>query len=421
MLNVRAIVRASLLTSFASKFSGLLYQLLAVPMVLLTLGGEEFGLFMVLSGFSTWLGLVSSGVAPLLTSMVAKGEPDKDIQDSYIATTVYLLLVFSLLLIFLALFAESISSYLSDINKSDFLLIYMLVVINIIFSIAESVNQGRHKQYINNIIFCVGSLLNLMFLYISISYFGVDGIVSIFVASQLGITCIKFLNWLYISYDLIKFKMSNPFVLETLKRVFSVVGAFFLIQLSVVVFQQALILIVYGYSKELSGMLGLVFRLHAIMGSFLNMVNQPVWPIIVDAIKNLRFDWVRLLYFKLISLYVLFGLLCLGGLVFFGPNLFESWTAGQYHFSGQVCLWVGIQFCLIAITQANNSVLMGMEEFKFLGFVMCFESIVALLLIVGGLEYFGIQLHQIIMISSVVYLLTSFWIVPRKLLNRLAK
>lgn len=422
MISARKVLKAALLTSLASKFSGLFYQIFAIPMILNALGGEGFGLFILISGFSTWLNLVSSGVAPMLTTMVARGDSSRSIQNSFIATNIFFLIIFLLLIFILQLFfSNAIVSYLENIDWTSIVIVYSLLVANIIFSSAESITQGRHKQHVNNLVFCFGSLLNLLFVYVATVHYELTDVVRLFVVSQLGLTLIKFINWSVITVSIIRYKLTNPFSIDLFRSVFSITGPFLLVQLSVVLFQQALIVIVYGHSKEMAGMLGLVFRAHGIMGSFLGMINQPMWPLVVDAIKNGNPSWVKKIYIKLMILYSIFGISCLIGLVLLGNIVFEYWSADKYSFSQLDCFWIGMQFFLISLTQANNAILMGLSEFKFLGRMMLGESMLALLLIVAYLDYFSIILHEIIMISCLVYLITSFWIAPKKLFIRLAQ
>lgn len=422
MIDARKVIKAALLTSLASKFSGLFYQILAIPMILNALGGEGFGLFIVVSGFSTWLNLVSSGVAPMLTTMIARGDNNKSVQEAYIATNIYFLIIFLAFIFLLQIFfSEVIIAYLEGVDWPSILTIYSLLVANIIFSNAESINQGRHKQHLNNLVFCFGSLLNLLFVYIATAHYDLTDVVRLFVVSQAGLTLIKFINWSAITVSIVKYKVTNPFNTALFRSVFSITGPFLLVQLSVVLFQQGLIVIVYSHSKEMAGMLGLVFRAHGIMGSFLGMINQPMWPLVVEAIKNGNSSWVKKIHMKLLALYSIFGISCLIGLILLGRLAFEYWTAGKYSFSQVDCFWIGMQFFLIALTQANNSILMGLSEFKFLGSMMLTESLLALLLIVVCLDYYGLALYEILMISSLVYLATSFWIAPKKLLTRLAQ
>lgn len=422
MINIKRVFQLALLTSFASKTSGLFYQILAIPLIIVALGGEGFGLFMIYSGLSTWLNVISSGVAPMLTTLVARNESSKRIQDSFIATNTYIILCFTLIGIVCSLyFSKSIALYLGEKEWRTVFLVYLTMVSYILFSTAESINQGLHKQYLNNIIFCVGSILNLLFVYIVVIHLGLTDVFSLFAASQLGLIVVKLLNWIYVIRKIVCYRLGNLFDPEIIRDVVGVTGSFILIQLSVVFFQQGLILIMYGYSKELSGMLGLVFRLYAILGSFLTMINQPLWPIIVNAINNNKLKWVLKLYLKVYCLYFLFGMSCLIILIIFGVQIFESWSAGEYQFEKHDLIFIGIHIFLISLNQANSSVLMGLSNFKFLGFIMFFESTLALLVITYLMSFLEVELYMVITISCTVNIFTSFWMAPRKIYNTLKK
>ena len=125
MTNIKKIMGLAILTSLASKASGFIYQVLSIPLIAKALGPEDFGLFLVYSGFSTWLSLLALGIAPTVTSLAADKSRENELP------TGLLLCVFAFMAMILLIIIPHISSYsilFSPKNASVLVCLYHLFV-----------------------------------------------------------------------------------------------------------------------------------------------------------------------------------------------------------------------------------------------------------------------------------------------------
>lgn len=417
MTNIKKIMGLAILTSLASKASGFIYQILSLPLIAKALGSEDFGLFLVYSGFSSWLSLLALGLAPTVTSMAANKSRENELPTAFFSSTCLLLCVFTFIAMMLLIIIPHISSYsilFSPKNTSVFWCAYITFSLNIILSIADAINQGQQRQHVNNINFAIANMLNIFLIYISVCYLPEKSLILLFLISQIGFILIRLGNSLWVGsrLTLSSSQFSISFVREFLKNS----GAFLFVQLSVLISQQAIVVLcLEKVGTNLSGEVGLVFRAYALLGSVIAMINQPLWPLINSAISENRISWIKQLFKKLLISYLLYGLFVVGLLALLGKTIFELWTSHVYPLNTTEHILIGIHFLLISLSQCCVVMLMGMGLFHQLAKLLMLEAVLGYCAIYLVIDLnVHVDLETILKYFIFINCLTSFWLLPRK-------
>lgn len=423
MNEIKKIMGLAIITSLASKISGFTYQILLIPLLAKTLGAMDFGLFLVYSGFSTWLSLLALGVAPTITSLAASKTRENELPTAFVSSISLLGCMFFIIAIFLYFIIPLVGHHsvlFAPKNSYIFWSAYITFSLNLLLSIAEAINQGRCRQHINNINFAIANSLNIMFIYIAVYFFPNESLSSLFIISQLGFLIVKLGNsvWLSSLLGLYFGRFSIKFIREFLKNS----GAFIFVQLSVLISQQAIVVLcLEKVGAGLSGKVGLAFRIYALLGSVIAMINQPLWPLINTAISENKIVWVRQLFKKLLISYLLYGLLVVGLLTIWGKPIFDLWTSHVYPLNRTEHMLIGIHFLLISLSQGCVVMLMGLGVFHQLAKLLMLEAVLgygAIYLVIASASM-PVDLDTVLILFIITNCITSFWLLPMKVLTSL--
>ena len=410
-LNVAKVIKLSVITSVFSKSSGLIFQVLAIPLALSALGTEGFARFMIYTGLTTWVGLSATGIAPTLTSKIASGLKNSDlIKNLYNALIFVSILMFFIGLPIFSLVIFFFGEKLGGIEELNLVYVYLFIGLLIIFSLVDSVNAGHNKVYITNAFQTLGSLLNLIILFMLIKLLNVKDDLFLFFASQSGLMLSKLLNFSFIlkrlQWTYADLNFDRKIMLELKNNFFS----FIFIQLSVAFSQQAIVIFTYTQSAVLSATLSVIYRLYSIMGSLLTMISQPLWPLIIGIRKKGDFLLLKKWYIRLLMYNFLVSSSLAFIVVLFKSEVNEYWLKGNIVISQAEYFLLLLNFVFIAIGQVNITFLMGYEKFKKISLMLTIEAMLLFGLVVLFTELKLLNVSLMMSISIISFLLTSFLI-----------
>lgn len=410
-MQTQRILKLSILTSFASKGAGFLFQIAAIPIALTLLNTEQFALYMIYSGFSVWVGLSATGIAPNLTAKIAAGASDTEVTKYFFNAVVFIST--TLFLIGLPLFILGLTFWGQHIFESEItevLIVYVFVALMILSGIIDSANAGKNQVHVTNLLFSLGSILNLVLMVLLGFLYDQQTSLVVFLASQAGLLVVRFLNILYFFWGHKAIKeglIVDVILLADYKRSF---GAFFFVQLAVVFMQQAVIMFTYTQSKELSALMSVIYRMYGILGSFLTMISQPLWPMIVKIRKTGSLAKLSIWRRKLF----IYNLMLAGSLstflIIFDGLIVHYWLRSSFDITRTELAIVFFYFGCIAYGQANVAFIMGFEKFVALAKILCAEAGLLILLILALYVADHLTMISIILASIVAFLLTSSWI-----------
>lgn len=418
----RRALRLAVASSMVSKVCSTLLQVVSIPLFAKMLAPDDFSAMMVYFGISAWLGLVAIGIWPTLTSIAADDEKRDVLPGVLTVSWAGLSAIFaSLVLLVLLLRPVLEQSGINLFSASHFdlftaaLVCYAMLTV---LSVGEAVNQGQHRQHVNNLITAAGSVLNVVFILL-VAYFGrsashehVD-VTLLFVASQAGFILLRLVNMVGVVI-----RIGRPhafpgksFAMQLVRNTRALVQA----QLAVAFVQQGTVLLCYemGMPRD-AAMLALLFRANMLLQSFAFMINQPLWPIIHRNMLAGDWAWVTRTYRKLATVYVAYGLAAIAGAAVIGGAAVSLWTAGEYPISNGMAALCAVYFAALVTSQASSPVLMGGQAFDSLGHIGTLEFLAAAVLCAGLYVADAVSFPHIVAALIAANAITALWMMPAR-------
>jgi len=291
-----------------------------------------------------------------------------------------------------------------------------------VLSIGEAVNQGQHRQHVNNLITAGGSVLNVIFI-VLISFVApshASDVMLLFVASQLGFILVRVINM-----AAVLMRVGRPrewpgkaFALDLARNTKSLVQA----QLALAFIQQGTVLLCYEmHQPRDAALLALLFRANLLLHSLVYMINQPLWPIIHRHMLAGDWAWVSRTYRKLGAVYVSYGLLAVAGAPFVGSAAVSLWTAGEFVIPASQATLCAAYFAVLVASAASTPVLMGAQAFSSLGNIGTIELVAASVLCAALYLFDAVSFPHIVMALIAANVMTALWMMPARALGLLRR
>jgi O-antigen/teichoic acid export membrane protein len=406
-----SVLAKSFVSSLISKFVSFGYQIASIPMLISMIGANNFGLLSMLMSVIGWVNILSSGISPYVTKTLSENSSTFESQK-VIACSRTLLLIGSLFLTFIFVIScIYLYLYFPVIVLPSFIL-FLLSILILNFSVADSIRQGIKQQHINNLWMTVTNIIIILCIGLA-SFMQLDDFwllplaVSIIYAPLL-IT--KLLN--FYTIDKLFFKQGYFIGIKDnkplYKAILSMMVSNLLIQLSVVMIKTfAIIYLVVGDPIDAAKM-EVVFRYLLISGTLFATIQLPLWPLITEAKAKGDLIWLKMIKKYLGVGFFFYGLINFLVMFYFGGAIFELWVGATLSFDiNEIYLAAGY-FLSLSLVQSPIIILMGFGEFRKIGKVLFMESSLffVLILIITTLDYeFG--LGQILF-SMIILRLLAF-------------
>ena len=414
-------LRLAVASSMVSKACSIGLQVVSVPLFAKVLDPEDFSAMMVYFGISAWLALVAVGVWPTMTSIAADDKKNGVLPGVLAASVGGLSAIFvSMVLLVLVLRPTLESSGINLFSANHFGLFIAAVIcyaMLTVLSVGEAVNQGQHRQHVNNLITAGGSVLNVVFILLLVfarkpGQEHVD-VTLLFVATQLGFIMLRLFNLVTV-FRRVGRPRSYPgksFARELVVNTQALVKA----QLAFAFLQQGTVLLCYEMCMTRdAALLALLFRAIMLLHSFVFMINQPLWPIIHRNMLAGDWRWVSRTYRRLATCYITYGLAAIAVAAIAGGAAVSLWTAHEFAISNSLAALCAVYFAVLVTSAASAPVLMGGQAFASLGNIGMMELIAAS---VGCTILYACQavsFPNIVAALIAAHIATAFWMMPAR-------
>ncbi len=422
-------LRLAVASSMVSKVCSTALQVVSIPLFAKVLTTDDFSAMMVYFGISAWLSLVAIGVWPTITS-IAADDRKEGLLPGVLAVSlgglsaIFLSLIV-LVLVFRPVLEHSGVNLFSASHYSLFTAALVCYALLTVLSVGEAVNQGQHRQHVNNLITAGGSVLNVVFIVAVAFFFRAPGqqhvdVTLLFVASQLGFILLRVFNMAGVVARVGRPRAfpGKAFALELVRNTRALVQA----QLAVAFLQQGTVLLCYemGMPRD-AALLALLFRANMLLHSFVFMINQPLWPIIHRNMLAGDWPWVSRTYRRLATCYVSYGLLAIAGAALFGGAAVSLWTAGEYPISNQLATLCAVYFAVMVTSAASAPVLMGGQAFASLGNIGALEFVAAAVLCAVLYAAGAVSFPNIVIALIAANAITALWMMPARAIGLVRK
>jgi len=379
----------------------LLCNLILVPMYLYHLGKEQYGLWLVILSFVSYLGFSNFGITQSVSNFVASKNAEKDHEaiNSIVATGFWLYVIIVALAMILILGAVLIAPLESFIKVSDSLrvvVVPVLVVSSIFFllklpltifnSTLRSLNL-IYKEQLFGLLFTVIQFTGV--LVVLWSGIGILGLSVVYGATGLlsGIVLCFYIHQLIPGFS-VSVKYANK---AMAKKLMAPGGYFFILQLAgglIWATDNIIISTVLGVAEVAP--YAVAFRVFMLTTGVVSVITANIIPTITVAYALNDKQQLTDLYAKARKLCFGFGLLALFLLVSVGPDLMIKWI-GVDNYVGNTTfrLFIAIIFVQI-ILWPSDAVLVGTTQHRGYALMAVCEGIINVLLSVWWVRIWGV-------------------------------
>jgi O-antigen/teichoic acid export membrane protein len=417
--------------SVSSKATGFALQGLAIPLVYHSLGQHRFALYLLLTAALAAMSLAQMGAGPGLTQGMARANAARRRVDeasllnaAFRLTTLGALIGGGAVLLVIRLvdpdrlfgvdFAGDRSEILGSVN-----ICALLIMAQMIAGVVDSALAGYQEQVFSSIGTMLGNCVSIGLLVIICRHAtSINSVVLVLY----GVPTLSRVS------NLVGLYLRRPYLLHGLLHsargyyatLLNVGLAFWAIQLCALLSSNGGTFVLARLSTTHdTDLFAIVYRYLALASMAVNVITQPLWPAITDAIAHRDIDWVHRSYRRILRALSIYS--CLLALISMtaGPWIFEHIlhvdTRGYY----ALFLILGVYFVANIWTHLLYIMIMGMPGIWRAAAVLVAENLLMLgfsVLLVPRLGASGMALAYLL--ASVVL---PVWLLPRLMRQELQR
>lgn len=358
-------------SGLAAKGVAFIVSFISVPLTVRYLGGERYGAWVTISTATAWIALADFGLSSSLTNAVSEGYAgdNHELAGDYVAAAFWSLAGIAVLLS--ALFfpfwrivpwqrvfnVESMQAR-AEIG-SAVAVAFVIFVLNFPFSIIAKI-YGAYQQVAQaNAWNTAGNALSLVALVLATQLKGGLGSLVIAVSGSILFINIVSAAWLFGWSKPWLFPNPRRVTRTAVKKLTSLGGMFFLIQMAaLVLFQTDNLIIAHFLGAAAVTPYSVTWRLFTYTMIFQIVAAPSYWPAFAEAFARGDKAWVRRSYSANFKITVASSLVLVIPLIFFGQWIISKWAGSAAVPSFSLLLWMGVwsviygamssQSCLLA-------------------------------------------------------------------------
>lgn len=423
----------NIIGSLFLKGISIVVQLMLVPMTLTYLSKELYGIWLTISSVVLWLTFFdvgfSLGLKNRLAEAIAKGNLERGKQ---LVSTTYVMLF--AIFVPLGLICEIIVPYFDwtkilnvDASYGPVLVVTMRIlilsfVLQMMFNTLSTILAAFQRVAFANVFTVLGNVVSLIIIWLLIQFTEPSLINMALTISFVPVA-------IYIVSSLILFsgqlRSVRPSLLafrtDAIGDIFSLGAKFFIIQIQIIIMQQATNLLISNISNpDFVAYYNIVYRYLGAAMMVFNLVLGPLWPAFTDAYTKGDYVWMQSTYRTLTRLY----LFCLGAVIvmcLISPFAYAVWLGNAISIPWAMTISIGIYFAISMWDGLQVNLLNGIGAVKLQSYVTCIGIVchVPISLLLG--KYIGAYgVVASLIIITLIY--TSFFSTQAlKIIRRTAK
>lgn len=352
--------------------------LVTIPLTLPYLGIEQFGIWMTLTGFISFLSFTDLGISVGLQSRLTNchGRNDQEKPSYFISSALALILFIASILIFVALFIlpnlqlSNIIKLTDNSNKDILLLSAQSFIITFAVGLPSGLIQRTFEAYqdgfTSNSFLLAGRILSFLSVFICVHY---DLGLPLMIALYMGFPFILLLIggiWLFIKKEWLRPNLSK-FKWDIAKQLMQVGGLALSVQIGFAVMMSGpLLVLVSKYGAAAVVPFTISQRIFSIVSLILGVILNPLWPAYGEAIGKGDWNWVAKTFkrsflwlaYLTLPIFVIFTI--------FGQEIILLWTQNEE----AVPSWTLLMICnlwmiLMGLVRVLCMFLNGVERFEY--------------------------------------------------------
>jgi O-antigen/teichoic acid export membrane protein len=426
------------LTSIAasgSKAVSIMVSLITVPLTLIYLGPERYGLWLTVSSFTAFLGFADLGVGNGLINAIseANGRDDRVLAAEYVSGAFFMLSTIAVIVgIFLSVFYPWIDwSRFFNVSSARTLLevgptvaiMASCFLISLPLGIVQRIQIGYQEGFIDSLWQCLASLLGLGSLMLAI-HLGA-GLPALVLALAGSSVLISVMN------GMVLFGLRRPWLLPRIRWIRGAtalrmlrLGSLYLV-LSIagaLGFQSDNMVIAYFLGANHVPQYAVPMKLFMLIPMLLSFVLAPLWPAYGEAMVRRDLTWIRGTFRRSVRFSLLVSIPCATLLTLLSSRILELWVGHDFHPPPILLFGLGLWVVVNCVSGAFAMFLNGMA-------IIGFQVICSMLMGISNLAISIVLVKKIgvagpvfgSIIASIVFVLLPSMLFIRRLFETWAK
>lgn len=364
-------------TGLAGRGVAVLVSLVSVPLTVGYLGAERYGAWVTISTVVAWIALADLGLSNSLTNAVSEGyaKENDSLSGDYVAAGFWSLVAIAAFLtaLFFPLWRviswDRIFNVQSQQARAEVgpavAVAFVIFVLNLPVSIVAKIFGAYQEVSLANIWSAVGNVLSLGALVVVTRLNG--GLVSLVLAMSGTVLLVNSISALWL------FGYSKPWLVPRLSRVtmvgikklVSLGGMFFLIQIAaLILFQSDNLIIAHYLGAAAVTPYSVTWRLFNYTMIFQVLASPSYWPAYAEAFARGDRAWVRHSFRMNLNFTLASSFVIALPLVFFGRWIIRVWAGNTAVPSSGLLLCMGIWSLIYGATISQSCVLASAGKLK---------------------------------------------------------
>lgn len=388
--------------------------ILLTPYMITKLGGEYYGLWILLNSVIGYFNLSNLGLGTTLLKELSQTE-NTTIINKYITSTLGLFFLISIVVSFIFLILVInfdrlflVSKDMMETASIAFCILYLIFIINLIFSVFKTLLFAKGMLHVQNFIGVLQSIMTaiLTFLVLYKGYLLIE-IVLVNLVMTIVFSCI----FVFFTIKNIDFTISYKyFDITILKSMVLPSTHYFLISIAgIVVFNSDNLIISSFIGLSAVAIYSIGYKLVSIAQNFLFHIVDILLPNIASLYADNKYDEILDLHNKVLFYSIVLAVPGYTILYFFGTNIIEIWVGKEFTLEANI-LKVFVIFAFIHTWVHVSAIFVAaIGIHKETSYMAILEAVLNILLSLVLLKYYG--LFGVALGTLLAHLLTNAWFV----------
>lgn len=370
------ILKTNILYSGIIKGINILVTLLLIPLTINYINAELYGIWLSLSSIAAWFGFFDIGLGLGLRNRLTTAIALKKFKYGKVlvsSTYGFLLAIFSIVALLASwgctyvdwAYLLKVSPEYDDIITLSFQIVTIAFCLRMVLQIVSNVSQAFQKTALANSIDMIGNIISLVLVYVLTKTLLPDLIYLSIVLCVSPIIALIGAN-IYLFKGLFSgVSPSAKYIRMFVVRDIASLGTkFFLIQfVSIIVFQATNFLISHYCGPKQVTVYNISYKYLTVALMAFTIIQSPIWSAYNDAYAKKDYEWMRIIYKKLIKVLVLAELVILF-LVIISPIVYKIWIGDSVTIPFYITCFVGIYVGLTLIGSMHAMIVNSMGKIK---------------------------------------------------------
>lgn len=374
-------IKKNIIGSLFLKGISILVQLLLVPLTLNYLSTELYGIWLTVSSIVLWLSFFDIGFSLGLKNRLAEAIAKNDYKTGKgLVSTTYIMLIS--IFIPLGVILECVvplvhwSSLLNvDTAYNDTLIDVIRILIisfvfQMVFNTISVIVAAFQKVALSNSFPVIGNVISLIIIWLLTKYTNPSLRNMALTISFVPVSVLLFSSFILFNNRLRPVKPSlqyfNP---AKIKEIFSLGFKFFIIQVQVIVIQQATNLLISNVSNpDYVTYYNIAYRYIGTAMMIFTLILGPLWPAFTEAYVKKDYHWMKLIYRKLSKIYIMvLGMIVI--MCILSPVIYPIWIGSTTHIPLAMTISLSVYFCLVSWDSIQITLINGIGTVKLQSYI----------------------------------------------------